>query len=1268
MKKILLVLLISILGINLSTNASDFSSIVNGHTLYFNITSNTYPYTVAIASQNPSYPFYSILPSGSVIIPETVSNGGNVYSVTSISNNTFRSCSSLTSITIPNSVTSIGEFAFYDCYLLPSVIIPSSVTSIGMAAFSGCSSFTSITIPNSVTSIGEYAFAYCTNLISINIPSSVTLIKDGTFRGCSVLPSIALPGSITSIGENAFYDCYAFTSINIPSSVTSIGHHAFYNCYTLPSIIIPNSVTSIGEFAFAQCSALTSINIPNTITSIAKATFASCFTLPSITIPNSVTSIGESAFSSCYALPSITIPNTVTSIGNLAFAYCTSFTSITIPSSITIIPNGAFGYCSSLTSISIPSSVTSIANNAFASCSSLPSIAIPNTVTSIGNYAFAYCSSLTSITLPEFITSIEPFTFQNCTALTSIIIPNYVTSIKGIAFSGCTALTSIVIPNSVTSIGNDVFNGCSALTSITLPNNLTSIAGYAFIGCTSLISITSHSLIPPIILSTTFSGIPKTIPLYVPLISIPTYQSAPNWNAFTNYQYIGAPQMINVSICEGEVYTNYGANADSAGTYYLFNNDGDSIILNLTVNPNYDTTINAGICQGSTYSQNGFNESIGGTYTQNLQTINGCDSIINLNLYYYPSYEDTITASICQGEVYQGFIAYHYYPNYTGVFTVELLTVDGCDSIVHLNLTVHPTYHDTIIASICQGESYILNGFNQSAAGTYTRNLQTIYGCDSIVTLKLFVNPIYSASYNATICEGNTYNLNGFNESTAGTYTQNLQTVNGCDSIINLNLIVNPSYDTVIIASICSGETYTLNGFNTSSSGSNIQFQQTINGCDSILYLNLIVNPTYNNTINATICQGQTYTLNGFNASTTGIHTQNLQTTKGCDSIVNLNLNVNPVYNNTINATICQGETYTLNGFNASTTGIHTQNLQTTKGCDSIVNLNLIVNPTYKDTINATICQGQTYTLNGFNASTTGIHTQNLQTTKGCDSIVNLNLIVNPTYTDTIRATICEGEVYTEFGIYMLYPSLTGIYSITLQTANGCDSIINLDLKVNPVYKDTITATICQGTTYTLYGFNESIAGTYTQNLQTVNSCDSLITLNLIVNQVTTPTNLVLDNNQNHFELSWQSDAENYIIYRNNDSIATTTNTIFIDTNVIDGTNYCYKVKANTGECEAESIEICQVFTGLNDIIDNPISITLYPNPTSSSSRLEIENVEGNIEITITDISGRKIQTMSTRANNKLETTIDLSNHSKGIYFITIITEKTKRTEKLILK
>lgn len=111
-------------------------------------------------------------------------------------------------------------------------------------------------------------------------------------------------------------------------------------------------------------------------------------------------------------------------------------------------------------------------------------------------------------------------------------------------------------------------------------------------------------------------------------------------------------------------------------------------------------------------------------------------------------------------------------------------------------------------------------------------------------------------------------------------------------------------------------------------------------------------------------------------------------------------------------------------------------------------------------------------------------------------------------------------------------------------------------------------------------------------------------------------------------------------------------------------TNYMGTTYAEIKTFTTEEIPIT-----LNDIINNSdISIKLYPNPTSSSSRLEIDNVEGKIEITIRDISGREIQRISTRANSKFQTTLDLSNQSKGIYFISIITEKTKQVEKLILK
>ena len=145
-------------------------------------------------------------------------------------------CSSLTSITIPDSVTTIGESAFYNC-----------------------SSLTSVTIPDSVTKIGDFAFSYCRSLTSITIPDSVTKIGDYAFRGCSSLTSITIPDNITSIGEYAFSGCKSLTSITIPDSVTKIGEYAFQECSSLTSVTIPDSVTKIGDFAFSYCSSLTSV-------------------------------------------------------------------------------------------------------------------------------------------------------------------------------------------------------------------------------------------------------------------------------------------------------------------------------------------------------------------------------------------------------------------------------------------------------------------------------------------------------------------------------------------------------------------------------------------------------------------------------------------------------------------------------------------------------------------------------------------------------------------------------------------------------------------------------------------------------------------------------------------------------------------------------------------------------------------------------------------------------------------------------------------------
>lgn len=179
------------------------------------------------------------------------------------------------------------------------VFIPDIVTSIGDNAFANCISLTNVVIPNSVTKIGNSAFAFCKNLTSVIIPNSVIKMGGKVFSDCISLNSVIIPDSINKIGEFAFSNCRSLTNITIPDSVKMIGEYAFSFCRSLTNITIPERITSIGGSAFSFCRSLTSITIPNSVSMIGNSVFSGCSALSSITIPDSVDTICDNAFSGC---------------------------------------------------------------------------------------------------------------------------------------------------------------------------------------------------------------------------------------------------------------------------------------------------------------------------------------------------------------------------------------------------------------------------------------------------------------------------------------------------------------------------------------------------------------------------------------------------------------------------------------------------------------------------------------------------------------------------------------------------------------------------------------------------------------------------------------------------------------------------------------------------------------------------------------------------------------------------------------------------------
>lgn len=263
--------------------------------------------------------------------------------------------------------------------------------------------------------------------------------------------------------------------------------------------------------------------------------------------------------------------------------------------------------------------------------------------------------------------------------------------------------------------------------------------------------------------------------------------------------------------------------------------------VEVTVNPLQQTNLIEEICQGISYTLGPNDYSTTGIYQEIFSDSNGCDSTVVLNLTVNPELTSELNEVICQGATFNlGGMEY----NESGSYFYTTQNSQGCDSTVSLNLIVLPELQSSIEASICSGSSYEFGGIQYSETGTYNNTIQNDLGCDSTITLNLIVNPVEEYPFEISICEGETYDFNGQIIDEAGQYEVLLQTNAGCDSLVSLNLIVHPIYNTSEEFEICEGQSLLFEGQSFSEEGSyNFGFQSQY-GCDSFVVVNLTVNST----------------------------------------------------------------------------------------------------------------------------------------------------------------------------------------------------------------------------------------------------------------------------------------------------------------------------------------------------------------------------------------------------------------------------------------
>ncbi len=398
------------------------------------------------------------------------------------------------------------------------------------------------------------------------------------------------------------------------------------------------------------------------------------------------------------------------------------------------------------------------------------------------------------------------------------------------------------------------------------------------------------------------------------------------------------PTVIGIgshTICQGDSLLIFGAFRSVSGVFAdsLQNRFGcDSVVLRtLTVAPVFNDSTTVQICAGDSALIFGNFETTAGFFTDSNQTAAGCDSLSTIELQVVPSISSKDTLTICQGDSVSVFGNFE---TAAGVFNDTSVSAGGCDSIATICLVVNNVDTNFITTATC----------DSAAAGSFTSIFTDANGCDSLVITTVVLQPSFNDTLFAVeICDGDSTLIFGNFETAAGFFTDSNQTAAGCDSISIRELKVKPVFNDSNVAQICQGDSVLIFGIFRKTAGFITDFGLSSSGCDSNVAFEIVVVPRIITQDTLTICQGDSVSIFGNIETAAGTFVDTSVSSGNCDSIATIQLVVNDTDFVSVVDSICSGDSLFLGGNFQTAAGIYTDVFQNQNGCDSTVTTVLTV-------------------------------------------------------------------------------------------------------------------------------------------------------------------------------------------------------------------------------------------------------------------------------------------------------------------------------------